>query len=144
GARVWPAVAWLDQAQSRQAEIGHGARGRADIVAELRLDQNHDWPALDPGLGLVGPGPRHAGLLGAPVPRRRSPCPNRPLASSGSTVSSQSASGLNAWRLFYQRSADAIGRAPNSRPVGFPVGGLRAEYNSLWPRGRRLPPARQW
>src|SRR5215470_4165341 len=28
--------------------------------------------------------------------------------------------------------------------VGFPVGGLRAEYNSLRPRGRHLPRARQW
>src|SRR5262245_19848274 len=31
------------------------------------------------------------------------------------TIQPKRASGQNAWRLFYQRSADAIGRAPNSR-----------------------------
>ena len=48
GARVGPAVARLDQAQPRQAEIRHGARGGADVVAQLRLDQDDDRarPAL--------------------------------------------------------------------------------------------------
>src|ERR1700721_68519 len=39
---VGPAVARLDEAQARQAEIGHGARRRADVLAELRLDQHDD------------------------------------------------------------------------------------------------------
>ena len=32
----------LTSRSSRQAEIRHRARGRADVLAELRLDQNHD------------------------------------------------------------------------------------------------------
>ena len=57
---VRPALERLDQPQPRQPEIGHGARRRADVLAELRLDQNHDRPRrLDPALGLVGTGTRH-------------------------------------------------------------------------------------
>ena len=42
GARlvVRPAVARIDQPEFRQAEIGHGARHHADILAELRLDED--------------------------------------------------------------------------------------------------------
>ena len=66
---VGPAVARLDQPQPRQAEIRHGARRRADIVAELRLDQDHHRRRrLDPALGLVGAGAGHAVLLGGQMP----------------------------------------------------------------------------
>ena len=39
---VRPAVARIDDAQPRQREIAHRARGHADVLAELRLDQNDD------------------------------------------------------------------------------------------------------
>ena len=42
GADVGPAVARIDDAQPRQPEIAHRARGHADVLAELRLDQNHN------------------------------------------------------------------------------------------------------
>ena len=51
---VGPGLPGRDQAQPRQAEIGHRARGGADILAELRLDQHHNGRRpLDPSLGLV-------------------------------------------------------------------------------------------
>ena len=52
---VRPRLARRDQPQARQAEIGHGASGRADILAKLRLDQNDNRAGgSDPILGLVG------------------------------------------------------------------------------------------
>ncbi len=39
---IRPAVARLDDPQPGQPEIAHRARGHADVLAELRLDQNHD------------------------------------------------------------------------------------------------------
>jgi hypothetical protein len=57
---VGPAVARLDQAQPLEGEIGHHARGRADVLAELRLDQDDDRTRrLDPVLGLIGSGAGH-------------------------------------------------------------------------------------
>jgi hypothetical protein len=41
-ADVRPAVARIDDPQARQPEIAHRARGHADVLAELRLDQNHN------------------------------------------------------------------------------------------------------
>ena len=41
-ADVRPAVARIDDAQPRQREIAHRARRHADVLAELRLDQNHN------------------------------------------------------------------------------------------------------
>ncbi len=50
-----PAVARVDEAQPRQPEIGHHARGGADVLAELRLDQHDDRAGdLRPVLGPVG------------------------------------------------------------------------------------------
>ncbi len=43
---IGPAVARLDDAQPRQPEIAHGARRHADVLAELRLDQNHGRAAM--------------------------------------------------------------------------------------------------
>ena len=43
-ADVRPAVARVDDAQPRQREIAHRARGHADVLAELRLDQDDDGP----------------------------------------------------------------------------------------------------
>ena len=37
---IRPAVARVDDTQARQGEIPHRARGHADVLAELRLDQN--------------------------------------------------------------------------------------------------------
>jgi hypothetical protein len=37
---IGPAVARIDDPQARQPEIAHRARGHADVLAELRLDQN--------------------------------------------------------------------------------------------------------
>ena len=39
---VRPAVARIDDPQPRQREIAHRARGHADVLAELRLDQDDD------------------------------------------------------------------------------------------------------
>ncbi len=61
-----------NQPQAAEAEIGHGARRRADVLAHLRLDQNDDRRRLlDPALGLVGAGARH----GSTPPLRRYSCP---------------------------------------------------------------------
>ncbi|MEH2475941.1 hypothetical protein V1284_007385 [Nitrobacteraceae bacterium AZCC 2299] len=55
GMDVGPAVARIDDAQPGQPEITHGARGHADVLAELRLDQNDDRAVeLAGGLGVVG------------------------------------------------------------------------------------------
>ena len=40
---VRPAVARIDDAQARQRKIAHRARGHADILAKLRLDEDHNW-----------------------------------------------------------------------------------------------------
>ena len=42
GGDVRPTVAGIHKAQPAQRKIAHGARGHADILAELRLDQDHD------------------------------------------------------------------------------------------------------
>ena len=47
-AEVGPAVARIDDAQPREAKIAHRTRGHADVLAELRLDQDHD------GAGQIG------------------------------------------------------------------------------------------
>ena len=61
---VRPAVARIDDAQPREAEIAHRARRHADVLAELRLDQNHDGPGdLGVGFGLVGARTGHSLLL---------------------------------------------------------------------------------
>ena len=39
---VRPAVARIDDPEARQREIAHRARGHADILAELRLDEDHN------------------------------------------------------------------------------------------------------
>ena len=50
GLDVRPAVARVDDAQPRQREIAHRARGHADVLAELRLDQNDDGARSARGL----------------------------------------------------------------------------------------------
>ena len=42
GGDVRPAVARLDDPQTRKREIAHGAGRHADVLAKLRLDQNHN------------------------------------------------------------------------------------------------------
>ena len=55
GGDVGPAVARLDDPQARECKIAHGARRHADVLAELRLDQNHNGAfEVVAGLGLVG------------------------------------------------------------------------------------------
>ena len=39
---VRPAVARIDDSQTRQRKIAHRPRGHADILAELRLDEDHN------------------------------------------------------------------------------------------------------
>ncbi len=57
---VGPTVAGLDEAQPAETEISHHARRRADIFAELRLDQHDDRARrVDPSLCLVGSGAGH-------------------------------------------------------------------------------------
>src|SRR5262249_51764088 len=52
---IGPALPRIDEPQLRQAEIRHGAGGGADILAELRLDQDHDRAAAGaPIPGAVG------------------------------------------------------------------------------------------
>jgi hypothetical protein len=41
-ADIGPAVARIDDPQPRQRKIAHRARRHADVLAELRLDQNHN------------------------------------------------------------------------------------------------------
>ena len=54
-AHIGPAVARIDDAQARQPEIAHRTRGHADVLAELRLDQDHDGAGqIGRGFGLVG------------------------------------------------------------------------------------------
>ncbi len=55
GLDVRPAVARLHQPQPPQPEIGHAAGGRADVLPELRLDQDDDRAGGgNPVPGLVG------------------------------------------------------------------------------------------
>jgi len=42
GGDVGPAVPGVDDAQAAQGKVAHGARGHADVLAELRLDQDDD------------------------------------------------------------------------------------------------------
>ena len=66
-----PAAARIDETQFRQAEIRHRARGRPDILAELRLDQNHHRRRLrHPVSGLVRTCTRHI-LSAAAISRDR-------------------------------------------------------------------------
>ena len=39
---IGAAVTRIDDAQARQPKIAHRARGHADVLAELRLDQDDD------------------------------------------------------------------------------------------------------
>ena len=57
GLFVRPAFARVDDAQLRQAEIRHGARDHADILAQLRLDKDDGGAAGD--LIVRGFGSRH-------------------------------------------------------------------------------------
>ncbi len=62
---VRPRLPRLDQSELGQSEIGHGAGGRPDVLAKLRLDQDHHRTGrVDPALGLVGAGAWHEVLLG--------------------------------------------------------------------------------
>ena len=71
GADIGPAVARIDDPQARQREITHGARGHADVLAELRLDQNDDGPGeFEAGLGLVGARTGHLASLSDSNSRR--------------------------------------------------------------------------
>ena len=55
GGDVRPAVARLDDPQAREPKIAHGAGGHADVLAELRLDQNHNGAVeRDARFGFVG------------------------------------------------------------------------------------------
>ena len=58
GGDVGPAVARVDDAQAIKREIAHGPRSHADILAELRLDQN-DRRAVEIEAGLGSVGARH-------------------------------------------------------------------------------------
>ena len=40
---VRPAVARIDYSQAGKREVAHRARRHADILAELRLDEDHNW-----------------------------------------------------------------------------------------------------
>ena len=78
---VGPGAARLDEAQPRQPEIPHGARRRADILAELRLDQHdHRAGGVRPVLGLVGSGAGHLALRSA-IHIRAARKPKAPLFS---------------------------------------------------------------
>ena len=95
---VRPGLPRPHQPQPRQAEIRHGAGHGADILAKLRLDQDHDRAgAFAPMLGLVGSCPGHcssaSGIANSPEKRQRI-APNVG---------------------FLRLPTDAIGRAPNSR-----------------------------
>ena len=58
GGDIGPAVARVDDAQPIKREIAHGACGHADILAELRLDQD-DRGAVEIEAGLGSVGARH-------------------------------------------------------------------------------------
>src|SRR6201999_950332 len=64
GMDVRPAVARIDDAKPRQREIAHRTRGHADVLAELRLDQNDDGTGqLVARFGLVGARTGHLASL---------------------------------------------------------------------------------
>jgi len=57
GGDIWPAVAGIDDPKPRERKVAHRARRHADILAELRLDQDdHGTGKVVPRLGLVGAG----------------------------------------------------------------------------------------
>ena len=79
---LWPAIAWRHQAEIEEAAIAHGSRAGANVIGELRPDQNDNGriadrmeirPSLAPGHREPrGPGvwePRRPATLYAPVRR---------------------------------------------------------------------------
>ena len=73
GLGIGPAVAGPYQAQIREAAIEHGARGKADVLAELRLDENDRRPPEPAQLGALRPvGAGHCSECGATAPSRKS------------------------------------------------------------------------
>jgi hypothetical protein len=52
-------AARADDAQLEQAEIGHGTRHHADILAQLRLDQKNDRPCAQGRAGVICSGSGH-------------------------------------------------------------------------------------
>jgi hypothetical protein len=55
GMDVRPAIARIDDAQPGQAEIAHGPRAHADVLAELRLDEDDNGAdQVGMRLGRVG------------------------------------------------------------------------------------------
>ena len=142
---VRPALPRLDQTQPRQTEIRHGARGRADIFAKLRLDQDDDRaPALRAIAWSCRCRRPACALLGGQITRRRSPCPSRPLASSGGIYPAETTRRLAAAHISLRRrgllpAECGCYRARAELPsVEFPVGDVRAENNSF--EGRREKP----
>ena len=110
---VWPALPRLDQAQPRQAEIRHGARRGADILAKLRLDQHDDgrralransWSCRSRRPASVHPGP-------GPWVRKLRPETSAPVIANRTT---KRQCDMCNCRLS-PPAAGAIGRAPNSR-----------------------------
>ena len=115
---VGPGLARLDQPQPRQSEIRHGAGRGADILAELRLDQDHRPDrASRPSAWSC-----RCRRLACSAPRRANALKAQPLPKPAACVKRRHRIRPKPRRLsrtcrqgFYQRSADAIGRAPNSR-----------------------------
>ena len=71
GGDVRPAVAGLDDPEPRQRKIAHRARGHADVLAELRLDQDDDGAfEVTACLGLVGARTGHVASLSDSSSRR--------------------------------------------------------------------------
>ena len=57
GGEIRPAVTGIDDPKPHEGKVAHRARSHADILAELRLDQDdHGAGKVVPRLGLVGAG----------------------------------------------------------------------------------------
>jgi dihydroorotase len=59
GLLVQPVVARPDDAQFEQAEIGHGTGHHADILTQLRFDQENDRPCAQRWTGVICSGSGH-------------------------------------------------------------------------------------
>src|SRR6266851_8010677 len=69
GMHIGPAIARIDDAQARQPKVAHRTRGHADVLAELRLDQNDNGAGeSDARFGLVGARSGHLSSLSDAAP----------------------------------------------------------------------------
>ena len=142
--RIGPFLPRLDQPQPAQPEIRHGARRRADVLAHLRLDQDHHRPRLlHPSLVLSVPAPGMQCSSAGKCPEGAAPAQAGRLRQAAAPYPARNSPAAPIPRLLTRLLPAECGcyRARAELPsVGFPVGGLRAENNSFeGPREKPSP-----